>query len=111
MTAINAGNAIVASECFVDVRVVRAQQLEDAAILTNRVANEQFGLDWKRLQQGASRIADVGVVGRILVQEPQIQPLGGEPPYQRSGGPGVRQHSPGLLAQDLGIRERSRLRE
>ena len=58
--AIHARDPVVASQPFVDERVVRVEELCDAAILAKRAPKQQFGFTLERLQQAL-------VVGRISI--------------------------------------------
>ena len=98
--AIHARDPVVASQPFVDERVVRVEELCDAAILAKRAPKQQFGFTLERLQQAL-------VVGRISIgidddlrQSAQVQPLSGESIDEGCPGPRIGQHPPHLSIED-----------
>ena len=52
--SVDAANAVVPRQPFVDERVVRAQQLEEAPVLADGALDEQLGLAPERLAQFSS---------------------------------------------------------
>ena len=88
----------MARHALVDERVVRRQQIDDAAVVANEAVEEQLGFALERERQ---RLIGVGKPDRIrndLLEVLQPQPLRGESRGQRIGAR-VLQHPLHLLAK------------
>ena len=62
-------------EPLVQERVVRAEQVDDAAVLADHAVDEELGLLTQCLPQVVVEIRKDAHVGRNPVQIPQVQPL------------------------------------
>ena len=92
---------------FVQERIVRRQELQDAAVLTQDAVQEQLGFTHERGAHTLVEIAeqvDVRFLGFDVAQE---QPLGGEVGHQRAAAR-IGEHARHLAAQDFGLAQRSR---
>ena len=74
----DAVDAVVASEAFVDERVVAVHQVEDAAVLSQHALEEEFGLTLKRLTKVVVEIREQVRVRDDAAKVAQVQPLPGE---------------------------------
>ena len=83
--AVNAGDAVVPRELLVDERVVGIEQLEDAAILAQRAADEQLRLALERVHQREVVIRIALGIDDDFGHAAQVQPLRGEIVDERVG--------------------------
>src|SRR6187455_1920436 len=74
----NAVDAVVASEPFVDERVVAVHQVEDAAVLSQHALEKELGLTLKRLTKVVVEIREQVGVRDDAAKVAQVQPLSGE---------------------------------
>ena len=96
--AVDVGNPIVRRQALVQERVVRRQQVHDAAVVMHLAADEQPGLLFHRLTQVLVELRIQLGIGHGAGELAQLQPAAGEIVDQ-----GVRtriaQHAPHLLLQ------------
>ena len=92
------GNAVVLGQPLVHERVVRAQQVERAAVLRDDALDEQLGLAPERLAQVVVEVGERPRVRARRGEVPQIQPLAGEVGDERLGLR-IRQHALHLLLE------------
>ncbi len=78
LAAVDARDAVMAREPFVDESVVGGQQIEDVAILANHAFEKQFGFAGERLTQVVVEIREVVRVRQERLQVANLQPLPGE---------------------------------
>ena len=98
LAAVDVRDAVVLGQPLVDERVVRRQQIGDAAILADDAVEQQLDFAPHRLTQ---RIVEVGIEQRQradALQAAQVQPLAREVDRQRLG-PRILQHAPDLLLE------------
>src|SRR5690606_17771875 len=96
--ALDTGNAVVGSESFVDKRVIRVQQIEDAAVFTNQTVEEQLHLASERVAEIVIKVRKHVRDGNVAVKRPQAEPLSGEVGGKR-GGSRIVEHSVYLLCE------------
>ena len=89
--AIDAGNAVVLRQPLVQERVVRVEQIEDAAILPDDAVEEQLGLAAEGLPQVVVKVEEQLGAGPEPVNVADLQPLAGEVAHQRLR-PWIREH-------------------
>src|SRR5688572_5944359 len=103
--AVDTWDAVVPGQAFVDERVVGAQQLHRAAVLSQDVAEEQLRLAAERLADVVVEVGEHQQVGRDLRLEiAQLQPLPDEVTHQRIGT-FVGDHAPYLRSQHARLTE------
>ena len=93
--AIHVRDAVMPGEPFVDERVIRPQQVEDAPILAQDAFEEQFRFLPKGLPKIVVEIRKQTHIRRDRREIAQVQPLRGEVAHQGLGT-SVRQHPPHL---------------
>ena len=110
LAAVDVRDAVVLRQPLVDERVVRVQQIDDAAIFADDAVEEQLDFAPHRLPQ---RIVEVGIDQRQrarALQAAQVQPLAGEVLRQRLG-PRILQHAADLPLEHDRILEPALARE
>ena len=103
--AVDAGNAVMPRQPFVDKRVVGVEEFHDAAILADRAADKQFRFPLEGLQQVEVVVGIPILIDHDFLDAAQIQPLRGEVVDERIGGARVRQHSPHFSNKDRRVRQ------
>ena len=96
--SVDPADAVVPRQPFVDERVVRAQQLEEAPVLAEGALDEQLGLAAECLAQV---LVELGIVGRLAllgIEVAQTQPLAREVVDERLRA-GVGEQPAGLPLQ------------
>ena len=98
-------NSVVPSQPFVDERVVRVQQAQQAAILAQLALHEQLGLLLEGLTEVLVELGEQLRIGHHIPNVAHGQPLAGEIVHQRLRA-GIGNHAAHLLFQDRRILER-----
>ena len=96
--AVDSADTVVPGQSLVQERIVRAEQLEQAAVVAHGALDEQFGLASER---HAQILVELGVVGRLALlrlEVPQPQPLTHEVVDERSRT-GICEETSGLLLE------------
>src|SRR4051812_21994895 len=93
-------------QTFVQERVIRVQDIHDAAVFLENAGEEQFHFFSERVFQSGIEIGKDDSVGIALVEVANVQPLKREVCDQGLGFR-VREHAPGLLFQYQRIGEAS----
>ena len=97
-------------QAFVEKRIVRADQLDDATVLADLAFDEQLGLLLKGLAQVLVKFREQVGVGHKAAEVAQLQPLTGEVFDQRLR-PAVGEHAPNLAFEDGRILQSSATRQ
>ena len=108
--AVHAGNAVMPREPFVDERVVGADEIQHAAIFTERARQKQPRLLFEGLQQAVVEVRIRIGIDDDLADAAEVQPLGGEVVDERARGARVGQHAPHLLLERRRLRQLAVLR-
>ena len=106
--AVDVRDAVVLGQALVDERVVRAQQIEHAAVLAHHAVDEHLRLLPEGLAEVVVEVREDAHVRRDRVEVAQVQPLPGEVGHQVARAR-VGQHPPHLLRQDIRIPEHAPL--
>ncbi len=102
--AVDVRYAIVPRQPLVQKRVVRGDQLGDAAVASQHMFEQPLGFLPHRLPQVVVKIGKEPHVGRERLQISQVEPLTGEVGYERLRPP-VGQHPADLPLQFLRLAE------
>ena len=105
---VDAGDAVVPRQSFVHVRVIGAEQVQDAPVLVDGAGDEQRRLPPERLHQVLVELGIDRRFGLHVVQVAQMQPLRREVAHQGLAAR-IGQHAPHLAAEHRGVRQRSTL--
>ena len=97
-------NPIVAGQTFVDERIVRAQQIENAAVLAEDAFKKELRFTLEVLRQAQIEIREQSRARSLGLHVAQIQPLCGEVARQRLRA-SVSQHPVHLLFEHRRILE------
>ncbi len=100
--AVHVRDTVVLRQPFVDERVFRVQQIENAAVLAQHAVHEQLGLAPEGLPQVVVEVRKQAHVGRHRVEIAQVQPLRREVRHERAR-PFVGEHAPHLLLEHGGL--------
>ncbi len=98
-------------EPFVDKRIVGAQEIDDAAILADRAADEQLRFTLEGLQQAEVVVGIPILIDDHFLDAAQIQPLRGEIVDERIARARIAQHPPHLTRERRRIRQLPALRQ
>src|SRR5262245_61094876 len=102
MTSVDVWNAVMPCQPFVHERVVRAEQIENAAVLANDAFEEHLRLAPERQPQVVVEIRELMTIRLNALQVSQVQPLTGEVANERIGF-AIREHSLHLLIENSRI--------
>jgi hypothetical protein len=102
MRAINVRYSVVPRQTFVDVGVIRCQQVQHAMIVAHLTVKKQLQFSRERLPQVFVEIRECVRIGRLQRNVANPQPLAGEIVDHRFGAP-IRQHAADLLLQHGGL--------
>ena len=102
MAAGDLRDAVMLGQRFVQERIVRRQELQDAAVLPQDAVQEQLGFTHERGAHTLVEIAEQVHVRFLGFDVAQEQPLGGEVGHQGAAAR-VGEHARHLAAQDFGL--------
>ncbi len=108
--AVDVWDAVVTREPFVDKRVVRAQQVEQAPILADRALDEHLGFRPKRLAEVFIELGVLGGLSLLVVEITEPEPLAYEVVHQGTA-PRIGQQATGLLFEHFRVTQLAALRE
>ena len=112
MASVHTRNAVVARELLVDKRVVRREQLGDAAIRLQLIVEKQLRLSHECRSQVVVEPREPRVrIGRQQPDVARLQPLAEEVVDQRSARARIGEHASHLLIEHAGLAQLARDRE
>ena len=104
VASVDAGNSVVPGQLFVQERVVRRQQLHDAAVRLQLIVEEQLRFPH---EGGPQVVVEPGKFPvRVRRQQPDVarlQPLAEKVVHQRCARARIGEHAPRLLIEDSRI--------
>ena len=104
VAAVDPRNPIVTGQLLVEERVVRGQEIHDAAVFLQLALEEQLGLAHERRAEVVVEPGEAPV--RVRRQQPHVanlQPLTEEVPHQCLARARIRQHAPHLPIEHAGV--------
>src|SRR6185369_8614503 len=110
LIAVNAGDAVVPRQPFVDERVIRRQKIEDAAVFADDAREQQFGLMPHRLTEVVVKVRESLRIANDVFEVSQIEPLAGKVLDERVRL-GVREQPAHLRRSHQRIAQATSLRE